>query len=161
MAVISPIFLAFSLQNLASRKHLGKIQRNVVSNIQGNRLAGYSPIWSLGCSETRTKKRQACQNTALRTITGCNLISPLHCAACMLRVKTTDAANFKHALTAIRSGAINSDSLPGKGVFVVKLPSIAHEELELSPESRVILEKLRYGYCSRLKSSHDSNLFHA
>nr|XP_036222943.1 uncharacterized protein LOC118681672 [Bactrocera oleae] len=49
-----------------------------------------SPIWSPRCSATQTKKLQTCQNTALRTITECLLVSPiehLYSEALMLPVK--------------------------------------------------------------------------
>ncbi|XP_069963874.1 uncharacterized protein [Bactrocera oleae] len=165
-----------------------------------------SPIWSPGCSTTQTRKLQTCQNTALRTITGCLLMSPiehLHSEAPMLPVKehnellseqflpecfrrnhpcsrlleaeppprnikrsfldyvddirryahrTSDATNYRQALTAIHSGAINTfiDSLSVNGVLGVKPPPIADVELDLSRETRVTLAQLCSGYCSRL-----------
>ncbi|XP_039952139.1 uncharacterized protein LOC120769284 [Bactrocera tryoni] len=49
-----------------------------------------APIWSPGCSGTQMRKLQTCQNTALRTTTGCLLMSPiehLHSETIMLPVK--------------------------------------------------------------------------
>ncbi|XP_067621395.1 histone-lysine N-methyltransferase SETD1B-like [Eurosta solidaginis] len=45
----------------------------------GQPIACYaSPIWSPSLKTTHWKKLQACQNTALRTATGCLLMSPEH-----------------------------------------------------------------------------------
>ena len=68
--------------------------------------------------------------------------------------QTSDATNFRQALTAIHSGAINTftDSLSVNGVLQVKPPPIADGELELPRETRVTLAQLRSGYCGRLNS---------
>ncbi|XP_053960591.1 uncharacterized protein LOC128864859, partial [Anastrepha ludens] len=49
-----------------------------------------SPVWSPGTSDSQWTKLQTCQKTALRTVTGCLLMSPiqhLHNEAKMLSVK--------------------------------------------------------------------------
>ncbi|XP_054088079.1 uncharacterized protein LOC128922244 [Zeugodacus cucurbitae] len=57
----------------------------------GRPVVNYAaPVWSPGCSDTQQKKLQACQNTALRTATGCLLMSPmthLNSEAIMLPIK--------------------------------------------------------------------------
>nr|XP_036232711.1 uncharacterized protein LOC118683639 [Bactrocera oleae] len=68
--------------------------------------------------------------------------------------QTSDATNFRQAMTAIHSGAINTftDSLSVNGILGVKPPPIADVELELPCESRVTFAQLRSGYCNRLSS---------
>ena len=68
--------------------------------------------------------------------------------------RTSDATNYRQALTTIHSGAINTfiDSQSVNGVLRVKPPPIADVELELPRETRVTLAQLRSGYCNRLNS---------
>ncbi|XP_049316938.1 uncharacterized protein LOC125779709 [Bactrocera dorsalis] len=64
---------------LATYKAIGRLVLNYAA-----------PIWSPGCSGTQMRKLQTCQNTALRTTTGCLLkssIEPLHSETRMLPVK--------------------------------------------------------------------------
>lgn len=57
----------------------------------GSSIINYATlIWSLGCSRMHMKNIQTCQNTAVRTITGCLLIFPIehmHNVTCMLPIK--------------------------------------------------------------------------
>nr|XP_036217164.1 uncharacterized protein LOC106619600 [Bactrocera oleae] len=68
--------------------------------------------------------------------------------------QTSGATNFRHALTVIYSGFINTftDSFSVNAALGVKPPPIADKELELPPKSGVTFPQLRSGYCSSLNS---------
>ncbi|XP_053960945.1 uncharacterized protein LOC128865055, partial [Anastrepha ludens] len=71
----------------------GKDKEMLLSTFKaiGRPVLNYAaPVWSPGTSDTQWTKLQTCQNTAIRTATGCLLMSPiqhLHDEAHMLPVK--------------------------------------------------------------------------